>query len=97
MKEKKIILKLYNIVILYTSDFVLFLKKYLGFPCFTCLKYVTPFRASEHEDRGPHMLVSSQFWKLESLIYIWWKFDALITLSTYHAIFVVYQAKYNSF
>ena len=36
--------------------------------------------------------VSSQFWKQESLIYIWWKFDALITFSTYHAIFVVYQA-----
>jgi len=54
---------------------------------------VTPFRASENEDRGPHMRVSSQFWKLESLIYIWWKFDALITFSTYNSIFVVYQAK----
>jgi len=92
--ERKKIFKLYNIVVLYTSDFVLFLNKYLGFLCFKCLKYVTPFRASENEDRGPHMLVSSQFWKLESLIYIWLKFHALITFSTYHAIFVVYQANY---
>jgi len=30
---------------------------------------------------------------LESLIFIWWKFDALITFPTYYAIFVVYQAK----
>ena len=53
--------------------------------------------ASENEDRGPHMLVSSQFWKLESLIYMWWKFDALITFSTFHAIFVVYQANYLNY
>jgi len=93
-ERKKIYLSFTTLLFLYTSDFVLFLNKYLGFPCFKCLKYVTPFRASENEDRGPYMLDSSQFWKLESVIYIWWKFDALITFSTYHAMFVVYQAKY---
>jgi len=73
--------------------FYFILNKYCFFLVLN-VEICDPFRVSENENRGPHMLVSLQFWKLESLIYICWKFDALITFSTYRAIFVVYQAKY---